>query len=80
MFIVSLSLLLTSGRPRSASVMARPQRGSAGHAMLVASMASSSDASFTPPALSVARMSDFHAGSMSVRSRSWFAVSRTGSS
>ena len=27
-------------------------------------------ASFTPPALSVARMSDFHAGSMSVRSRS----------
>ena len=80
MFMMSRRRLLMSGSPRSASVMARPQRGSAGHAMEIWSSASISLASLTPAAVSVATISDFHAGSMSVRRRSWLAVSRTGSS
>mmetsp|Transcript_19102 Transcript_19102/g.47650 ORF Transcript_19102/g.47650 Transcript_19102/m.47650 type:complete len:231 (-) Transcript_19102:1132-1824(-) len=80
LFMVARRRLLMSGRPRSASVMARPHRGRAGHAMDRASRGSTSDTSLTPPAASVAMMSAFHAGSISVSSRSCCAVSRTGSS
>jgi hypothetical protein len=78
--IVARKRLLTSGKPRSASVMARPHSGNAGHAIESESIVSRSAGSVTPPELSVATMSAFHAGSMSVNSKSWFAVSRTGSS
>mmetsp|Transcript_12136 Transcript_12136/g.40284 ORF Transcript_12136/g.40284 Transcript_12136/m.40284 type:complete len:287 (+) Transcript_12136:87-947(+) len=78
--IVARNRLLISGKPRSASVIARPHKGNAGHAMESASIGSKVLGSSTPPAVSVAVMSAFHAGSISVSNRSWFAVSRTGSS
>ena len=71
---------LISGKPRSASVMAKPHNGNAGHAIERRSRASTSSASFTPAAFNVFMMSAFQEGSTSVSNKSCCAVKRTGSS
>ncbi len=74
----ALSLLITSGRPRSASAMARPHSGSAGQAMEPASSGSHCSTSLMPAAERDEMMSSFHAGEMFLRIRFWFAVMLTG--
>lgn len=68
---------LMSGRPRSASVIARPHSGSAGQAMALRSRLSSSDGGTMPAAVSSASIACFHAGLMSHRRMFWFGVRRT---